>query len=59
VTLNNNARGGSGDPIRTLAICKLLQNDRDGMVVKAMSWALQVVREVSNKLNIGLKNPRR
>ncbi len=59
VPLNNNARGGSGDPMRTLATCKLLLNDRDGRVVKAMSWALRVVREVSNKLNTGLKNPRR
>ena len=81
--LNNKARGGSGDPVRTLAVCKLLLNDRDDMVVKAMSWALRelvkhdtnavqeflelhldtltarVVREVSNKLNTGLKNPRR
>ena len=83
VHLNNKARGGSGDPVRTLAVCKLLLNDHDDMVVKAMSWALRelvkhdanavqeflelhldtltarVVREVSNKLNTGLKNPRR
>jgi len=82
VPLNNKARGGDGDPTRTLMICKLLANDRDDMVVKALSWALRelskrdpncvnnflleqmgalasrVVREVNNKLNTGLKNPR-
>jgi 3-methyladenine DNA glycosylase AlkD len=41
VALNNRARGGRGDPTRTLAICELLVSDRDDMVVKAMSWALR------------------
>jgi 3-methyladenine DNA glycosylase AlkD len=41
VPLNNRARGGSGDPKRTLAICQLLLADRDPMVVKALSWALR------------------
>ena len=41
VPLNNQARGGSGDPTRTLAICQLLLADRDPMVVKALSWALR------------------
>jgi len=41
VPLNSRARGGSGDPIRTLAVCRLLVADRDDMVVKAMSWALR------------------
>jgi 3-methyladenine DNA glycosylase AlkD len=83
VALNSKARGGSGDTVRTLNICKLLVTDRDDMVVKALSWALRelskrdpesvrrflnehravlaprVVREVSNKLQTGLKNPRR
>jgi 3-methyladenine DNA glycosylase AlkD len=45
VALNNKARGGSGDPLRTLNICKLLATDRDDMVVKALSWAL---RELSS-----------
>jgi 3-methyladenine DNA glycosylase AlkD len=39
--LNVPARGGKGDAARTLAICALLLDDRDDMVVKAMSWALR------------------
>lgn len=82
VPLNNKARGGSGDVARTLALCEMLVNDRDDMVVKAMSWALRelakrdanavrgflnehrealggrVTREVNNKLQTGLKNPK-
>jgi 3-methyladenine DNA glycosylase AlkD len=83
VPLNNKARGGQGDATRTLAICNLVVDDRDDMVVKALSWSLRelakrdrrsvkkfldekhtrlsrrVVREVNNKLNTGLKNPRK
>ena len=83
VPLNSKAQGGKGDTERTLEVCELLLNDRDDMVVKAMSWALRelskrdqksvkdfllthrdsiaprVLREVSNKLSTGLKNPRR
>ena len=41
VALNIKARGGTGDVPRTLAVCDLLLDDRDDMVVKAMSWALR------------------
>lgn len=41
VPLNNRTRGGHGDADRTLSICQLLLDDRDDMVVKAMSWALR------------------
>jgi hypothetical protein len=42
VPLNCRARGaGEPQPERTLAICELLLDDRDDMVVKAMSWALR------------------
>jgi 3-methyladenine DNA glycosylase AlkD len=82
VPLNNKARGGRGAAERTLKICEMLVEDRDDMVVKALSWALRelskrdsdsvqkflqedvdalaprVAREVSNKLQTGLKNPR-
>jgi 3-methyladenine DNA glycosylase AlkD len=82
VPLNNKARGGRGDAERTLLICRMLVEDRDDMVVKAVSWALRelsksdsgsvkkfleenasalaprVIREVKNKLQTGLKNPR-
>ena len=83
VPLNNKARGGRGDATRTLAICNLVVDDREDMVVKALSWSLRelakrdrrsvkefldekhprlsrrVLREVTNKLNTGLKNPRK
>ena len=41
VPLNNKARGGKGDVDRTLQICRLVMDDRDDMVVKALSWALR------------------
>ena len=46
VALNNKARGGTGDTIRTLDVCRILVSDRDDMVVKAMSWSL---RELSRR----------
>lgn len=45
VPLNVRARGGTGDARRTLAVCRLLIDDRDDMVVKAMSWALRALSE--------------
>lgn len=83
VALNVRSHGGYGDVPRTLAVCRLLVDDHDDMVVKAMSWALRELvphdsdavrafvseyegvlaararREVRNKLETGLKNPRR
>jgi 3-methyladenine DNA glycosylase AlkD len=41
VPLNSKARGGGGDVTRTLRICAALLEDRDDMVVKALSWALR------------------
>jgi 3-methyladenine DNA glycosylase AlkD len=41
VPLNLRSRGGVGDTRRTLAVCILLLDDRDDMVVKALSWALR------------------
>ena len=41
VPLNNKAKGGRGDATRTLAICNLVVDDRDDMVVKALSWSLR------------------
>jgi 3-methyladenine DNA glycosylase AlkD len=43
VPLNVKARGGRGDARRTLRICTLLIEDRDEMVVKALSWALRAL----------------
>ena len=41
VPLNARARGGRGDARRTLRVCRALIQDRDEMVIKAMSWALR------------------
>ncbi len=41
IPLNMKSRGGTGDAPRTLAICALCADDRDDMVVKALSWALR------------------
>ena len=43
VVLNVRSHGGRGDVPRTLEVCRLLVNDRDDMVVKAMSWALRAL----------------
>lgn len=43
VPLNMRSQGGRGDSKRTLAVCRLLLDDRDDMVVKAMSWALRAL----------------
>jgi len=43
VPLNVRSQGGRGDPQRTLAVCELLLDDRDDMVVKALSWALRAL----------------
>jgi len=41
VPLNLRARGGTGDAKRTLLICEKVVDDRDDMIVKALSWALR------------------
>jgi 3-methyladenine DNA glycosylase AlkD len=41
VALNVRSRGGKGDVSRTLEVCKLLVDDHDDMVEKALSWALR------------------
>ncbi len=41
VVLNLKSRGGRGDTRRTLAVARLLVDDREDMVVKAMSWSLR------------------
>ena len=41
VVLNTRVHGGRGDTKRTLDIAKRLVDDREDMVVKAMSWALR------------------
>jgi 3-methyladenine DNA glycosylase AlkD len=41
VALNVRSRGGQGDVRRTLRICRMLADDHDDMVEKALSWALR------------------
>jgi 3-methyladenine DNA glycosylase AlkD len=41
VALNVRSQGGQGDLRRTLQICRLLVDDHDDMVEKALSWALR------------------
>lgn len=41
VVLNRRTLGGTGDVPRTLEMCRILVDEKDDMVVKAMSWALR------------------
>lgn len=43
VPLNMKSRGGTGDPDRTLMICRELVSDPEPMVAKGMSWALRAL----------------
>jgi len=43
VALNMRSHGGYGDTARTLAICRLLVDDYEDMVVKAISWSLRAL----------------
>lgn len=42
-TTRLNVRGSAGDARRTLAVCRILIDDRDDTIVKAMSWALRAL----------------
>ena len=41
--LNNKSRGGRGDAERTLAIVEMMIDEREDMIVKAVSWALRML----------------
>jgi len=49
VPLNLKSRGGTGDPERTLMVCKKVISDRDDMVIKALSWALRVLSKADRQ----------
>ncbi|MBD3336502.1 MAG: hypothetical protein GF355_13400 [Candidatus Eisenbacteria bacterium] len=49
VVLNTPTHGGHGDAPRTLAACRRLVDDRDDMVVKALSWALRKLSECDRR----------
>lgn len=46
ISLNQKARGGLGDSNRTLEICKLVVDDHQEMIVKALSWALRELAKI-------------
>ncbi len=41
VALNLHSRGGKGNATKTLMICEKVINDREKLIVKALSWALR------------------
>lgn len=49
VSLNQKARGGTGDSEQTLEICKLAIDDHEDMIVKALSWALRELAKVDKE----------
>ena len=53
IPLNLRSRGGKGDAQKTLMVCKKIIDDRDKMVVKALSWAL---RELSKRDRTAVEN---
>ena len=46
VALNMRSRGGTGDPARTLAVCRRVASDPEPMVAKGLSWALRALAPV-------------
>ena len=44
-TTKLNVKGTKGDAKRTLVVCEMLIDDREDMVVKAMSWALRALAQ--------------
>ena len=48
-TTRLNIRGTTGHTRRTLAVCRMLIEDHDDMVVKAMSWALRALSKLDPK----------
>ena len=53
VPLNLRSRGGKGDAPKTLMVCEKVIDDRDKLVVKALSWAL---RELSKRDRTAVEN---
>jgi len=43
VALNLSSRGGTGDSARTIAVCEKVVDNRQDMIVKALSWALRAL----------------
>lgn len=43
VALNQKARGGKGDVLRTIEVCEKAIDDKRPLIIKALSWALRVL----------------
>lgn len=53
VALNQTARGGSGDTLKTIAVCEKVAHEKHPMIVKAVSWALRVLVKIDRQAVIG------
>ena len=53
VALNQKARGGSGDTVRTIEVCEKVVHEKHPMIVKALSWALRVLIKTDRQAVIG------
>ncbi len=49
IPLNRGKNGGTENTNRTLSFCKKVVNDRDDMIVKALSWALRELSKSDKK----------
>jgi len=49
VSLNQKARGGKGDRQRTMEICRLVVDDQEEMIIKALSWALRELAKIDKE----------
>ncbi len=49
VSLNQKARGGHGDSTRTFEICRLVVDDHQEMIIKALSWALRELAKIDRE----------
>ena len=47
--MNARSRGGTGDTKRTIMVCEKVVEDRDDMIVKALSWALRELSKSDKK----------
>jgi len=46
VALNQKARGGTGDALKTIEICELVIDDHQDMMNKALSWVLRELAKI-------------
>jgi 3-methyladenine DNA glycosylase AlkD len=53
VALNQTARGGSGDTLKTIVVCEKVAHEKHPMIVKALSWALRVLISTDRRAVIG------